>query len=176
MPLALARTADAGERGHSIRGVGEFMATKAGPMGFHLGVPGRWPLNNSPFYRNAARIDRSLSRAARAFAYLLFAALLVTGCGKNDEPKVSVQEAASREGQVLRVEGFAFSRGGVLRLCERLSRSVPPTCLGASIPVNGMAVTEIDDIQQSGGVAWSEQKLTALGKVERGTLVRLSRQ
>jgi hypothetical protein len=27
-------------------------------MGFDLGVPGRWPLNNPPFYRGPARIDR----------------------------------------------------------------------------------------------------------------------
>lgn len=55
---SLSRTADASDRGYSIRGVGEFMATKADIMGFHLGVPGKWPLNNSPFYRNNARIDR----------------------------------------------------------------------------------------------------------------------
>ncbi len=55
---SLSRTKDASERGYSIRGVGEFMATKATSMGFDLGAPGKWPLNNSPFYRNAARIDR----------------------------------------------------------------------------------------------------------------------
>jgi len=55
---SLSRTQEAGERGYAIRGVGEFMATKTDAMGFDLGAPGKWPLNNSPFYRNAARIDR----------------------------------------------------------------------------------------------------------------------
>jgi hypothetical protein len=55
---ALSRTADASDRGYAIRGVGEFLATKKETMGFDLGAPGKWPLNNSPFYRNAARIDR----------------------------------------------------------------------------------------------------------------------
>jgi hypothetical protein len=55
---ALARAKEAGERGYSIRGVGEFLAARKDAMGFDLGAPGRWPLNNSPFYRNDPRIDR----------------------------------------------------------------------------------------------------------------------
>jgi hypothetical protein len=55
---SLARTAKAGATGYAIRTVGEFMAAEAPRYGYHLGVTGPWPLNNSPFYRNADRIDR----------------------------------------------------------------------------------------------------------------------
>jgi hypothetical protein len=55
---SLARAASAGPSGYSIRSVGEFMAAEAQRYGYHLGATGPWPLNNSPFYRNADRIDR----------------------------------------------------------------------------------------------------------------------
>jgi hypothetical protein len=66
---ALSRTVDASDRGYSIRSVGEFMATKTDVMGFDLGVPGKWPLNNSPFYRNNARIDRFEHNEPRSKPY-----------------------------------------------------------------------------------------------------------
>jgi len=55
---SMARTASAGPNGYAIRTVGEFMAAEAPRYGYHLGATGPWPLNNSPFYRNADRIDR----------------------------------------------------------------------------------------------------------------------
>ena len=65
----LARTAKAGPTGYSLRGVAEFMAAQADRYGYHMGVTGQWPLNNSPFYRNADRIDRftSLRSDVRTF-------------------------------------------------------------------------------------------------------------
>jgi hypothetical protein len=56
----------ASERGYSLRTVGEFLASKQSAMGFHLGATGKWPLNNSPFYKNHARIDRFEGIDARA--------------------------------------------------------------------------------------------------------------
>lgn len=55
---SLARTTKAGPTGYALRTVGEFMASQAPRYGYHLGAPGAWPLNNSPFFRNADRIDR----------------------------------------------------------------------------------------------------------------------
>jgi hypothetical protein len=55
---SLARTAKAGPSGYAIRTVAELMAAEAPRYGYHLGATGPWPLNNSPFYRNADRIDR----------------------------------------------------------------------------------------------------------------------
>jgi hypothetical protein len=66
---SLARTAKAGASGYSIRTVGEFMAAEAPRYGYHLGATGPWPLNNSPFYRNADRIDRFTNIRADAKPY-----------------------------------------------------------------------------------------------------------
>lgn len=66
---SLARAAAAGPDGYSIRSVGEFMASQASRYGFHLGATGPWPLNNSPFYRNAERIDRFTNIRADAKPY-----------------------------------------------------------------------------------------------------------
>jgi hypothetical protein len=66
---SLARAAAAGPSGYSIRAVGEFMASEASRYGYHLGATGPWPLNNSPFYRNADRIDRFTNIRADAKPY-----------------------------------------------------------------------------------------------------------
>ena len=66
---SLARATAAGPTGYSIRSVGEFMATEATRYGYHLGATGPWPLNNSPFYRNADRIDRFTNIRADAKPY-----------------------------------------------------------------------------------------------------------
>lgn len=55
---SLALKKDAGPRGYPLRSVAEFMASQSSRYGYHLGVTGKWPLNNSPFYRNNKRIDR----------------------------------------------------------------------------------------------------------------------
>lgn len=66
---SLARAAAAGPHGYSIRAVAEFMASEASRYGYHLGATGPWPLNNSPFYRNADRIDRFTNIRADARPY-----------------------------------------------------------------------------------------------------------
>jgi len=66
---SLARAAAAGPSGYSIRSVGELMASEAPRYGYHLGATGPWPLNNSPFYRNADRIDRFTNIRADAKPY-----------------------------------------------------------------------------------------------------------
>jgi hypothetical protein len=55
---SLALKQEAGPRGYPLRSVAEFMASQATRYGYHLGATGKWPLNNSPFYRNNNRIDR----------------------------------------------------------------------------------------------------------------------
>jgi hypothetical protein len=66
---SLSHKPEASERGYALRGVAEFLATKQADLGIHLGATGRWPLNNAPFNRNHARIDRlhSISRQARPY-------------------------------------------------------------------------------------------------------------
>jgi hypothetical protein len=66
---SLASKGTASERGYSLRSVAEFLASKQSLMGFHLGATGKWPLNNSPFYKNHARIDRFEGIDARARPY-----------------------------------------------------------------------------------------------------------
>jgi len=63
---SLAHKPEASERGYALRGPAEFLATKQGELGFHLGATGRWPLNNAPFNRNHERIDRFHSISPRA--------------------------------------------------------------------------------------------------------------
>lgn len=74
---SLAQDVAAGPRGYSLRKVAEFLAVHNDDR-FHMGVTGRWPLNNSPFLRGPARIDdfTKISRRARP-SYELFRDCLV---------------------------------------------------------------------------------------------------
>lgn len=69
---SLAQDLGAGPRGYSLRKVAEFLAVHNDSR-FHMGVTGRWPLNNSPFLRGPARIDDFTKISKRAYpSYELF--------------------------------------------------------------------------------------------------------
>ena len=108
--------------------------------------------------------------------------LAVTGCGASDEerppaasaagPGLTVSEAleSNDEGPLL-VRGSLYARGGETRLCEALAESYPPQCGGASIPVRGLTVSEVEGVQSAEGVSWTEMEIKVLGEIEDGTLV-----
>lgn len=106
---------------------------------------------------------------------LLIGMLALPACGEGNEPEVSVQEALSREGEVVRVEGYGLVRSRVVYLCDALTTAKPPKCLGPSIRVRGLSPSDIERRDEVDGVTWTDTKLTVLGKVEDGLLSRVAR-
>jgi hypothetical protein len=83
----------------------------------------------------------------------------------------SVAEARSEHsGRVVLVEGHYVSRNGVVRICDRLSASVPPRCSGLVVP--GYKLPDEANARRSGAVTWTEDTVQALGKIH-GDRLRL---
>lgn len=81
----------------------------------------------------------------------------------------SVAEARSEHsGRIVLVEGHYLSRNGVIRICDRLSASVPPRCSGLLVP--GYRLSNDANVKRSGGVTWTEDTVQVLGEVQGGTL------
>ena len=86
---SLVQDSKAGPRGYSLRKVAEFLV-KQNQGRFHMGVTGRWPLNNSPFLRGPYRIDEFTKISKQGMqSYLLFRDCLV------DLNKMSAEQAQS---------------------------------------------------------------------------------
>lgn len=81
----------------------------------------------------------------------------------------SVAEARSEHsGRVVLVEGHYLSRNGVIRICDRLSASVPPRCGGLLVP--GYTLPNEANAKRSGGVTWTEDTVQVLGEVHGNRL------
>ena len=94
---SLAQDQKAGPKGYSLRMVGEFLALHNDGR-FHMGVTGRWPLNNSPFLRGPARIDEFTKISSRSRpSYELFRDCMV------DLNRMSAEEARAAFSAWLRV-------------------------------------------------------------------------
>lgn len=78
-------------------------------------------------------------------------------------------EARSKhQGQVVLVEGRYLSRGGVTRICDRLTAAVPPRCDGLLVP--GYTLPKTVNAKHSGGVTWTEEAVQVLGHVQGNKL------
>ena len=86
-------------------------------------------------------------------------------------PGLSVAEAvASTLSEPLLVRGYLVVGAGAARLCEGLSQSSPPQCIGASLAVEGLRDWHAEGLREAAGIRWSEQPLKLLGEVREGTL------
>ena len=86
-------------------------------------------------------------------------------------PGISVEEAwASTLDGVLLVNGFLVVRDGEAKLCSVLAESFPPQCGGDSLRVAGLDLEDLDGLQNSQGVTWSDREIQLLGNVADGVL------
>ena len=101
-----------------------------------------------------------------------------------DSPPAASQAGAPAPGGALSVEAALQSnldsvllvRGALVlvgdqppRLCSALAESFPPQCGGASLIVEGLDLTLVENLQTEGDVRWAEQ-VDLLGTVEGGVL------
>jgi len=116
---SLARAASAGPTAYSIRSVGEFMAAEAIRYGYHLGRTGPWPLNNSPFYRNADRIDRFTNIRADAKPYYADLVRYLQDLNRLTEDEALLGLAAFLRRRVAYADAQAAEAAGVANLRGR---------------------------------------------------------
>jgi hypothetical protein len=109
--------------------------------------------------------------------------VLATGCdGDQDDrkppaggaagPTLTIREALESdvEGPLL-VRGALHAQGGDVRLCEALAESYPPQCGGPSLRVEGLSLSDVEGVQTTQGVSWTDTEVRLLGDVENGALV-----
>jgi hypothetical protein len=113
---SLARAASAGPTGYSIRSVGEFMAAEAVRYGYHLGPTGPWPLNNSPFYRNADRIDRFTNIRTDAKPYYEDLVRYLQDLNRLNEDEALLGLAAFLRRRIAYAETLAAETAGIASL------------------------------------------------------------
>ncbi|MGK0275647.1 MAG: hypothetical protein ACI9N0_002033 [Ilumatobacter sp.] len=96
------------------------------------------------------------------------------------EGGLTIDEAlASDATGIVAVRGFLFDDGSGLRLCSVLAESFPPQCGGALLTVEGFDFDrmievpeyELVQVENSGGVRWSDGHVTLFGEVVNGNLV-----
>jgi inhibitor of cysteine peptidase len=85
----------------------------------------------------------------------------------DDEDALTVAELVEARpvGDVV-VRGLAFDDGTGLVLCDVLAESFPPQCPGESIAVANPVDVEPDlDLEDEGGIRWSDRPVTVLGRL-----------
>lgn len=87
-------------------------------------------------------------------------------------PGISIEQARASDltGPLL-VNGWLWREGdNNVRLCARLTDSVPPKCGEPFLIVEGLDVQAVDGLRQEQDVTWSQEEVQVLGEVERGVL------
>jgi hypothetical protein len=119
----------------------------------------------------------------RPVLLLAAAVALAAGCGGNEAerqppapsptgPGLTVSEALASDAEgLLLVRGALYARGAEVRLCEALAESYPPQCGVASVPLEGLSVSDVRGVQRAQGVAWTDTEIKVLGELENGVLV-----
>ena len=69
------------------------------------------------------------------------------------------------------VEGHYLSRNGVIRICDRLSASLPPRCSGLLVP--GYTLPSEANAKRSGGVTWTQDTVQVLGERQQASRRRV---
>ena len=94
------------------------------------------------------------------------------GSGGRVDPgqAVTVEEAlALAEGAVL-VRGYVFEVGGVAEVCDAIAESFPPQCGGARLPVEGLDLASLGQVEEAQGVRWTAQPALVSGNLANGVL------
>jgi hypothetical protein len=85
-------------------------------------------------------------------------------------PYISVVEALTAPyGEPVHVHGFLVVADGEVRLCQALTRSLPPRCAGTSLLVHGLNLTGLP-LVNTGGTMWSTAPQDLIGTVSEGIL------
>jgi hypothetical protein len=111
-----------------------------------------------------------------AMPTLLTVALITGGCASQGsagsdcrfDAKSVVEARSAHQGRVVLVEGHYLSSDGVVRICDRLTASVPPRCSGLLVP--GYRLPTAANAKHSGGVTWTEDTVQVLGEVHGNRL------
>ncbi|MDH3425813.1 MAG: hypothetical protein OEM22_03990 [Acidimicrobiia bacterium] len=114
----------------------------------------------------------------RALGALSLLALLLVGCGSDDDSLAVPVASNEPDGTVVEVAGFIFVEGGDVRLCEAIAESFPPQCGGSRIFVDGLdpavlgpqLVTASGDLEPASDVAWTNDVVTMSGQMMGGRL------
>ena len=97
-----------------------------------------------------------VKRVAVTLSGLLIAVLMLACGGDDDDPRVAT------------FGGGANSASDV-RFCSVLAESYPPQCAGESLRIEGLDLSQLEDLQEAGGVTWSNQT-QLLGELDGETL------
>jgi hypothetical protein len=92
---------------------------------------------------------------------------------------VTVAEALdAAEGTTLTVNAFVFEPDeGATVVCDVLGESYPPTCLGATLTVDGLDVDALPGVQSTSGgdlvapATWTEAPVDVTGTITAGRLL-----
>lgn len=84
---------------------------------------------------------------------------------------LTVSEALSTDAEgVIAVHGFVVQDDSGIRLCELLAESFPPQCGGATLDLSGLGGVDLDELQSSQGVTWTDHPVTLVGEIVDGVL------
>ena len=126
-----------------------------------------------------------------AFVAGALAVAFVAGCGgAGDAPEqgtdapalghpapgggLTIAEAIeSKADPPLLVRGYVLDDGKEPRFCSALAESYPPQCGEPSLRLEGSYEVDAGDVDQAGGVKWTEREVALLGEVD-GDLFRVS--
>jgi len=118
---------------------------------------------------------------------LIALALGVTACGSDEDgepapqpqppiagigagPGISIDEAIAFESnEPLLVNGNIWAEGDKVYFCDAVAESYPPHCAGVRLRVVGVKLAEVDGLQRTGDIAWSE-RTQLLGVVTDGKI------
>ena len=93
-----------------------------------------------------------------------------SGASSATGPGISIQEAMTSDLQgPLLINGFLFIEGKDVRFCSALAESSPPQCVGESLKVEGVDLSQVAELQQADGIRWSEE-MQLLGEIEGNSL------
>lgn len=120
----------------------------------------------------------------RRWCAVLVGMLIVAGCGGETGPDgsgggsatgpgISVQEAIQSDlSDPLLVNGYLFvDPEGEMTLAELLAESFPPQPAGATLRVQGLDLSEVEDLETAQGVSWTQDYIQLLGTVQDGELI-----
>lgn len=114
---------------------------------------------------------------AAAVGACVFLAAASSSCGTNDRCEdastIGIDEAIEQrdDRSPMRIRGYGHASGGETRLCESLSSSVPPSCMGASLRLGRSLSERTGELQRVGNVEWTSEEIEILGVVRGETIV-----
>lgn len=131
-----------------------------GARGVSSDGTGPWDAPSDAVSRTARRRGSTMRRSPLVLL-LLVASLALTACLGDDagsilDDPVTPEQALERPDGLVAVRGFLIDDGGGARICGAIAESYPPQCGGASLPVRGVTVANLEGATVEGTVSWVE--------------------